>query len=134
MKNIRKLGYSVSAAVLVLFVSGLIYPGILKAETVAYNYDANGRLLKADYGGGKGFTFSYDKAGNILTVTILGNITAKGDINDDGKVDLTDAILSLQVLSGMLPNSINTAADVNGDGKIGMSEAIYVMQKIAGLR
>ena len=59
--------------------------------------------------------------------------TVKGDVNGDGKVDISDAILCLQVLSGMLPGNINPAADVNADGKIGMAEAIYAMQKAAGL-
>jgi hypothetical protein len=68
------------------------------------------------------------------TVQGLFAIVLKGDVNADGKVDLTDAILSLQVLSGLAPDNINPAADVNGDGKIGMAEAIYVMQKVAGLR
>ncbi len=57
----------------------------------------------------------------------------KGDVNGDGHVDLKDAILCLQVLSGLAPDNINPAADVDGDGKIGMVEAIYAMQKVAGL-
>jgi PKD repeat protein len=61
-------------------------------------------------------------------------VGAKGDVNGDGNVDLTDEILCLQVLSGLAPDNINPAADVNGDGKIGMAEAIYIMQKVAGLR
>ncbi|MDD5562873.1 MAG: choice-of-anchor D domain-containing protein [Thermoanaerobaculaceae bacterium] len=39
----------------------------LAADTVTYSYDTNGRLLKADYGGGKVATYVYDRAGNILT-------------------------------------------------------------------
>jgi hypothetical protein len=44
-----------------------------------------------------------------------------------------DAILCLQVLSGLVPDNINLAADVDGDGKIGMAEAIYAIQKSGGL-
>jgi YD repeat-containing protein len=39
------------------------------ADTVTYTYDANGRLLGADYGGGNRFTYTYDKTDNLLTVT-----------------------------------------------------------------
>ena len=56
-----------------------------------------------------------------------------GDINGDLNVDLADAILCLQVSSGLVPDNIRSAADVDGDGKIGMAEAIYAMQKVAGL-
>ena len=77
------------------------------------------------------------------TVTIVKDQTAtamgtyvqlvKGDVNGDGQVDLTDAILCLQVLAGMLPDNIHLAADVDGDGKIGMAETIYTIRKAAGL-
>ena len=58
----------------------------------------------------------------------------KGDVNGDDLVDLKDAIIAMQVLSGISPQStILPAADVDGNGKIGMAEAIYVMQQAAGL-
>ncbi|MFI5166785.1 MAG: choice-of-anchor D domain-containing protein [Thermoanaerobaculales bacterium] len=54
---------------LVLFALGilLVVAAFLAADAVTYTYDANGRLLKADYGGGNSVTYTYDKAGNILT-------------------------------------------------------------------
>ena len=59
-----------------------------------------------------------------------------GDVNNDGKIDLSDAILSLQILSGMdkAGKTITIGADVNNDRKIGMAEAIYILQKVAGMR
>ena len=71
------------------------------------------------------------------------NVTFKlasehGDVNNDGAVDLADAILALQVISKVpLPPSVISIpvnADVNGDGKIGMPEVIYILQKVAGIR
>ena len=69
------------------------------------------------------------------TATVAGTYVqmVKGDVNGDGQVDLADAILSLQVLSGLVPDYINPVADVNSDTKIGMAEAIHAMQKTAGL-
>ncbi len=63
----------------------------------------------------------------------------KGDVNGDGDVDLTDAILALQVVSGINPAGVrsdyaSSGADVNGDGKIGIEEVIYILQKLSGLR
>jgi YD repeat-containing protein len=57
-----------------LFVIGLsaALPGMIHAESIAYAYDANGQLIKADYGGGKTITYTYDEAGNILTITATG--------------------------------------------------------------
>ncbi len=56
----------------------------------------------------------------------------KGDINQDGNVNLTDVILCLQILSGISPEEpVYTSADVNSDNRIGLEEAIYLLQKIA---
>jgi len=52
---------------------------------------------------------------------------------------IADAILALQVMSGMNPAVIcpdyaSSGADVNGDRKIGMEEVLYILQKVARLR
>jgi hypothetical protein len=59
-----------------------------------------------------------------------------GDVNNDGKIDLTDAILSLWILSKMdtAGKIIAIAADANNDNKIGLAEVIYILQRVAGLR
>lgn len=57
-----------------------------------------------------------------------------GDVNGDGFVTLTDAIIALKVSIGQGPAWVNKGADVNGDGKIGMAEVVYILQKAAGLR
>ena len=64
---------------------------------------------------------------------------SRGDINKDGAVDLTDAVLCLQVLnqtpSADLPGGYDAAAtDVNGDGRIGIVEAIYALCCTGGIR
>jgi hypothetical protein len=82
-----------------------------------------------------------------LNITILeGNLVTKdigldmeiadelGDINRDGQVTVADAILSLQVMSGLTPAGVYLDNDVNGDGKIGMADFIFVLQKVAALR
>jgi hypothetical protein len=76
-----------------------------------------------------------------LTVDKNMQITASfanpwGDINDDGKIDLADAVLSLQVLSGVstAAKTITMAADANINGNIDVAETIYILQKIAGFR
>jgi hypothetical protein len=65
-------------------------------------------------------------------------VTAKGlagDINGDGVVDLTDAVLCLQIMTGQAPGGeVRADADVNGDGKIGPAELLYILQSVAALR
>jgi len=78
---------------------------------------------------------TYDTKTISSFISVAGSSTAAmGDINNNGKVDLADAILGLQVLAGLNPAGVNVGADVNGDGKIGLPEVVYILQKVAGLR
>jgi hypothetical protein len=71
----------------------------------------------------------------IVTVTGGQDVQAvPGDVNGDGFVTLSDAIIGLKGLIGQGPAWVNKAADVNGDGKVGMAEAVYILQKAAELR
>jgi len=55
-----------------------------------------------------------------------------GDFNRDGNTDLADAIIALQICTGIKPTvSINKTAEVNGDARIGVEDAIYILQQIA---
>lgn len=72
---------------------------------------------------------------DVDTVDIsVSNIADPGDIDGDGDIQLTDAILALQAASGISPGSVHITADVNGDEKIAIEEAIYILQKMALLR
>ncbi len=54
-----------------------------------------------------------------------------GDINDDKTIDLKDAIISLQIISGIIPNeTFNKASEVDGNNKIGLEEVICILQNI----
>lgn len=39
----------------------------LSAVVVNYSYDTAGRLVRVDYGAGGSITYTYDKAGNLLS-------------------------------------------------------------------
>ena len=60
-----------------------------------------------------------------------------GDINSDGSVDLTDAILTLKVLTGSCSESeidrITLLGDINNDGNSSMAEVIHIIRTIASL-
>ena len=79
-----------------------------------------------------------DNGGLQDTDTVIINISNKiiaGDVDDSGTVDLSDAVMALQVSVGINPSqTVYNAADVNGDNNIGLEEVVYILQKIAGLR
>lgn len=97
-------------------------------------------VVGIDLAGGQNIT---DLAGNPLPAgepatdeTYIIDNPIPGDVNDDGILDLADAIIAHQILSGIDLDGItlNLGADVNGDGKIGTEDAIYILQKVANLR
>ncbi len=87
--------------------------------------------LSQVWGSSRNDVFAVGEAGTILH---YGAGVRPGDVNGDGRIDLADAILALQVLAGLNPDGIHLSADVDGDGKIGLAEAIYILQDVAGLR
>ncbi len=78
------------------------------------------------------YVFSNVTASHVVNVTFKPAVKY-GDVNNDGAVDLADAILALKAVSG-IPATIHKEADVNSDGTIGLAEVIYILQKAAGLR
>jgi len=62
-----------------------------------------------------------------------------GDIDGDRIINIGDAILALQALSGLNTDMIRydyavAGIDINGDNKAGLAEVINIMQTVAGLR
>jgi len=75
--------------------------------------------------------------GSIVVLTVSMNPMEPekfGDVDGIPPVNLTDAVLALQIISGLSPAGVDLGADVNGDGKIGMEEMLYILQSIAELR
>ncbi len=58
-----------------------------------------------------------------------------GDANNDGQVNLADAILILQMVTGTSPSeTIHSGADVNRDNQLGMEDVIFILQKVSRQR
>ncbi len=63
------------------------------------------------------------------------NSPVAGNINGSKAIDLADAILLLQIMSGEAsPTEIYIDADVDGDGTFDSSDLIYIIQLVGGLR
>lgn len=55
-----------------------------------------------------------------------------GDVNDDGKINITDVTAILAYMAGTAPSYFNdAAADVNTDGRINISDVTGVLQIMA---
>ncbi len=80
------------------------------------------------------FAVNITKAG----IATIAGLTQAGPtshtVNNDGVMDLVDAILVLQIISGMKPSEYYYLFDINGDRKIGIEEAIYILQVVAEIR
>lgn len=71
-----------------------------------------------------------DGSPDIGAVDMMNDI-ASGDIDGNGHMDLTDAIISLQFITGSSAINLNMQADVNQDNIIGIEETIYILQEIS---
>jgi hypothetical protein len=118
--------------IIAVTILSFLYIEKLQALNVSYKYDSLSRLEEVLYENVAKIEYTYDAAGNRLSQTVNA-FNLQGDINGDGTVNLTDAILALQITVGLKPTDLNLTGDVDGDGKIGMAEAIYAIQKVAGL-
>lgn len=123
-----------------------------KTWKAAYNIQVNGScystmqvlpdgsvaLLYEDesYSAGNGYAINYVTITRqqILDwfVALGGQLSAieQGDVNGDGEVDLTDAIMIVYHTLGQMPAGFNAAvADVNNDGTIDLTDAITIVYK-----
>ena len=55
-----------------------------------------------------------------------------GDASGDGKINLKDAIMTLQFSNGKEVAIDSGAADVSGDGKVNLKDAILILKRANG--
>jgi subtilisin family serine protease len=76
--------------------------------------------------------------GRVNAFAALKSLLLPGDLTGDCRIGLDDAILALQMLSGLPPPvpypCPSCGKDVTGDDKIGLQEAIFILQTAADLR
>jgi serpin B len=75
----------------------------------------------------------------LFSVCLLGNLFSQassslGDANENGIIDIVDALVVAQYYVGITPAHINTAlCDVNGDGSINIIDALLIAQYYVGI-
>ncbi len=125
----------------VYYISVDEYEGqTLKDWTKFGTSDENGKVtLPSDLKAGKYYISSMGEvdgsseigpAGFILTVNEDAGEVAYGDVNCDGKINSTDAVLILQYETKILGEVEfdGKAADVNRDGKVNSTDAVLILQ------
>ena len=126
-----------------------------KDDLVGFGFD--GVYIALSTGSGFGAVGKWTSAFDLSHGwTVSQYVRTVGDINGDGKADLTGfgsngVYIALSTGSGFAPvdrwtnafdlshgwtvsQYVRTAGDVNGDGKTGLAEAIYSLQGVAGVR
>ncbi len=94
--------------------------GKLDIEVFPDGYPAEGVIVIAGQIGGT--------SQSVKVATVKAKYTP-GDVNNDGKIDMLDALLTVQYYFGKTPEkTIREAANVNNDSKIDMLDALLVVQ------
>jgi hypothetical protein len=78
----------------------------------------------------------FDENAVIMTPTWLntiGDAMLLGDVNDDGDVDIADAVCVVNHVVGKPTPAFNAAAaDVNGDGDVDIADAVRIVNLVVG--
>ena len=98
-----------------------------KGNTVSYTYRKDSKLSRVDYPNGMHTAYLYDNAGRLVgkETKIPGSAAAPGDLNQDDRVDVKDALLLADCIMGkQLDYMVYEAADLNQDEKIDVSDMV----------
>jgi YD repeat-containing protein len=117
----------------------LIIPSLALGATIDYQYDSLDRLVAVRYSDGTRIAYTYDGAGNRLTMVVSACGTLKGDLNNDCDATLQDAVLALRVLAGLPVPSLRSAygasgTDPTGNATIEPADVLYILQWVSSLR
>ena len=122
--------------------AGSFHTVVLKSDgtVVAWGDNHSGQtIVPTGLSGVAAIAAGGNATGDNHTVALIGTTldrtVLKGDINGNGTIDLTDAVVAMQILSRVTPaQPINKNADIDGDGKIGLPEVIFILQRAVDLR
>ena len=109
---------------------GAIWTLRLKVANNVANGDYAIKILNAKYSIASGSAkVTMPETVNKLTI----NQYKKGDVNNDGDVDIADAVCIVNHVVGIpTPSFVAQAADVNGDGDVDIADAVRIVNLVVG--
>ena len=111
----------------------------IKSAVTTYNLYLSGIYIPVDKALSQTWFSDYqtwlDKAVGASNALFVSQF-AKGDVTEDGKVSILDALMIAQYRVGLVSLSIEqmVRADVSGDGQVTIVDAMFIAQYVAGLR
>ena len=121
-------------------IEGSVGKVIVKGQPMAYSYKADiaSNSLIQDKSKLRLVALLVDSWSGVIVNGAMVNITEpdpglSGDVNDDGTVDIADAVCIVNyVVSKPNTTFVVEAADVNGDGDVDIADAVRIVNKIVG--
>jgi len=142
---------SKEASPYILFENGTAVEGEIFGDEANLDSLFNGvpttkyTIVPAEAGGSKTITLTRSKTGTNLFITKFQIIeyaggaeepevyAKNGDVNHDGAIDVTDAVLIIDEILMKNPANFDALlADVNSDGEIDVTDVVMVIDKILG--
>ncbi|MEZ4528907.1 MAG: hypothetical protein R2941_23595 [Desulfobacterales bacterium] len=155
-KLIRKGGADKYQWVLGINPHGTLPPPVSRSSTITWNpeeldpkgtcqlregYDGSGEILIEDMRTATSLDVYGNDSTQFFTIELIpegGGLgeDVKGDLNNDRKADLKDAVIGLKILAGedgnIRADYRESEADVNGDGTAGLEEVIWLLREVSG--
>lgn len=91
-------------------------------------YTMDGRLITSE----RAYT-PVPEDGGVFIARYNESGTAPGDANNDGEVDVSDALLIMRAAMDLIPQQPRSAMDVDGDGEVSAVDAILIMRRAMDL-
>jgi len=128
---------SLALAIIAALAAGLLIGAFQFAVAAGQPSSSAGMLSLREIGKLRpaGFTRQLSDGGKTVAVSFTVVDWLPGDVNMDEEVDVSDAILILRSIVGLvqLDGVQEIIADLDGDGKVDVNDAILLLRMIVGL-
>jgi hypothetical protein len=112
--------------------AGNVTIGASRLDCSAYLVDNEKGIIHDLSLGGYTFTSNAGTFDSRFSIKLY-NAVIKGDANDDGVVDIADAVCIVNYVVGKpTPSFVAAAADANSDGDVDIADAVHIVNFVVG--